>query len=152
MLLHDWRYKQNKIDQFSKSKNRNQNNPIEQSKIHKSSTHIPRLVAEKTDKAKKKKNLINLKLTVVLEASNSLSVSHSMMSFLTLWTLFVLSLNSEVRSLWVFWIQTAGLQASWEQSSSTQTQTPLGKGLTLPLYKVSQDGHESIETDLVIFG
>ena len=55
MLLHDWRYKQNKIDQFSESKNRNQNNPIEQSKIHKSSTHIPRLVAEKTDKAKKKK-------------------------------------------------------------------------------------------------
>ena len=55
MLLHDWRYKQNKIDQFSESKNRKQNNPIEQSKIHKSSTHIPRLVAEKTDKAKKKK-------------------------------------------------------------------------------------------------
>ena len=40
-------------------------------------------------KLKKKKNLINLKLTVVLEASNSLSVSHSMMSFLTLWTLFL---------------------------------------------------------------
>ena len=56
MLLHDWRYKQNKIDQFSESKNRKQNNPIEQSKIHKSSTHIPRLVAEKTDKARKKKS------------------------------------------------------------------------------------------------
>ena len=55
MLLHDWRYKQNKIDQFSESKNRKQNNPIEQSKIHKSSTPIPCLVAEKTDKAKEKK-------------------------------------------------------------------------------------------------
>ena len=63
MLLHDWRYKQNKIDQFSESKNRKQNNPIEQSKIHKSSTPIPCLVAEKTDKAKEKKNLIHLKLT-----------------------------------------------------------------------------------------
>ena len=63
MPLHDWRYKQNKIDQFSESKNRKQNNAIEQSKIHKSSTHIPRLVVEKIDKAKKKKNLIYLKLT-----------------------------------------------------------------------------------------
>ena len=54
MLLHDWRYKQNKIDQFLESKNRNQNNLIEQSKIRKSSTPIPRLVAEKTDKAREK--------------------------------------------------------------------------------------------------
>ena len=48
-----------KIDQFSESKNRNQNNPIEQCKIHKSSTPIPPFGCW----GKKKKNLIYLKLT-----------------------------------------------------------------------------------------